>query len=154
MLYLHLQRNRMYYTYQITINKPVDEVVRLFDNPDNLYKWMSGLQSFELISGTAGEPGAKSKLVFLNGKRRMEMIETITVRDLPAEFSGTYETQGVVNISVNKFKDLGNGTTLYTTENTFHFSGFMKLIGFLMPGAFKKQSYKYMEQFKAFVESH
>lgn len=142
----------MQYLSQIVINKPVDEVVRLFDNPDNLYLWMDGLQSFELLSGEAGKPGARSKLVFLMGKRRMEMIETITVRDLPKEFSGTYDAPGVHNIVINRFQAQADGTTLYIVDNTFHFKGFMKVIGFLMPGAFKKQSYKYLEQFKAFVE--
>ena len=37
-------------------------------------------------------------------------------------------------------------------ENEFQFKGFMKLIGFFMPGAFEKQSFKYMKDFKAFAE--
>ncbi|WP_337251640.1 hypothetical protein [Maribacter halichondriae] len=38
-------------------------------------------------------------------------------------------------------------------ETDFQFEGFMmKTMGFLMPGAFKKQSKKYMEDFKAFAE--
>jgi len=50
------------YTCEIIINKPVTEVVRLFDNPENLKKWMEGLESFTHISGIPGEEGAKSKL--------------------------------------------------------------------------------------------
>jgi hypothetical protein len=38
------------------------------------------------------------------------------------------------------------------TEQEFQFSGFMKLIGMFMPGAFKKQSCKYMNAFKEFAE--
>ncbi|MEO2058942.1 MAG: SRPBCC family protein, partial [Mesonia sp.] len=39
------------------------------------------------------------------------------------------------------------------SESEFQFSSFaMKVMGFLMPGAFKKQSLKYMKDFKAFVE--
>ncbi|HNV99117.1 MAG TPA: SRPBCC family protein [Chitinophagales bacterium] len=142
----------MYYVSEIIIDRPVDEVVRLFDNPNNLYEWMNGLQSFELISGTAGQPGAKSKLVYQMGKRRIEMIETITERNLPSVFSGTYDADGVHNKVVNRFESLAPNQTKYITENTFEFKGFMKLMGWLMPGAFKKQSYVYMQQFKAFVE--
>jgi carbon monoxide dehydrogenase subunit G len=79
----------MKYTTQIDIQLPIDRVVELFDNPDNMKKWMEGLQSFEAISGTPGKEGAKSKLTFQMGKRSIEMIETITVSNLPEEFTST-----------------------------------------------------------------
>ena len=142
----------MKYTSEIEINRPVDKVIELFDNPDNMSKWMEGLQSFEHISGTAGQPGAKSRLKFKMGKREIEMIETITVRNLPDEFSGTYEAKGVFNIVKNKFTSLPGNRTKYVTEQEFQFKGFMKIIGFLMPGVFKKQSMKYLIAFKNFAE--
>ncbi len=143
----------MKYTTEIEIEKPIDKVIELFDNADNLKKWMEGLQSFEHISGTPGQPGAKSRLFFKMGKREVEMIETITVRNLPDEFSGTYEAKGVFNVVKNRFEKLSDTKTKYITENEFQFSGFMKIVAFLMPGAFKKQSFKYLELFKAFAES-
>lgn len=143
----------MKYTNEIEIKKPIEKVIELFDNADNLKKWMEGLQSYEHISGTAGQPGAKSRLFFKMGKREIEMTETITVKNLPDEFTGTYEAKGVFNIVKNKFKKLSDTKTKYITENEFQFSGFMKIIGFLMPGAFKKQSFKYLKLFKEFAES-
>jgi len=142
----------MKYSSEIEINLPVKKVVELFDNPDNLKHWQPGLQSFQHLSGTPGEPGAKSKLHFKMGKRDIEMIETITVRNLPEEFSGTYEAKGVWNEVKNHFISLDENRTLYRCENEFQFSGFMKIIGFLMPGAFKKESMKYLVQFKEFAE--
>ena len=143
----------MKYTTEIEIEKPIDRVIELFDNPDNLKKWMEGLQSFEHISGTPGEPGAKSRLFFKMGKREVEMIETLSVRNLPDEFSATYEAKGVFNIAKNKFVKLSETRTRYVSENEFQFKGFMKLFAFLIPGAFKKQSFKYLQHFKDFVES-
>ncbi len=142
----------MKYTSQIEINLPIDKVIELFDNPDNMSKWMDGLQSFEHLSGEPGQPGAKSKLVFQMGKRTIEMIETITVRELPREFSGIYEAKGVWNSIKNTFEAIDPTKTLYKTENEFRMQGFMKIIGFLMPGAFKKQSMKYLIDFKNFAE--
>ena len=142
----------MKYSTEIEINKPVEKVVELFDNPDNLGKWMEGLISFEHISGTAGQVGAKSRLKFKMGKREMEMVETILVRNLPDEFSGTYEANGAFNIVKNRFIALPGNKTKYINEQEFQFKGFMKIIAFLMPGAFKKQSMKYLVAFKSFVE--
>lgn len=142
----------MKYTSEIEINSPIDKVIELFDNPDNMDKWMKGLQSFEPISGKPGQVGAKSRLKFKMGKREIEMIETITVRNLPDEFSGTYDAKGVFNIVKNRFISLPDNRTKYISEQEFQFSGFMKIIGFLMPSAFKKQSMKYLNDFKTFVE--
>jgi uncharacterized membrane protein len=142
----------MKYSSAIEINLPIEKVIALFDNPDNLSKWMKGLQSFEHISGVSGQPGAKSRMKFKMGKRDIEMIETILVRNLPEEFSGTYEAKGVFNIVRNKFIALSSNKTKYISEQEFEFSGFMKVIGWLMPGAFKKQSMQYLQDFKEFAE--
>jgi len=143
----------MKYTTEIEINKPIDEVITLFNDPDNMDKWMEGLQSFEHISGVPGEVGAKSKLKFKMGKREIEMIETITVSNLPEEFSGIYEAKGVFNVVKNKFEKISETSTKHISEHEFQFKGFMKVIAFLMPRAFKKQSMKYMIDFKHFAES-
>lgn len=143
----------MKYAVDIEINLPRERVIELFDNADNMSKWMEGLQSFEHLSGEPGQVGAKSKLVFKMGKRDIEMVETVTVRNLPEEFSGTYDANGVHNIVTNKFFVLPNGHTKYLTEQEFQFKGFMKIIGFLFPGAFKKQSLKYLVDFKRYAEN-
>ena len=142
----------MNYRSEIEIDSPIDNVIKLFDNPANMDKWMDGLLSFEPISGKPGQVGAKSRLKFKMGKREIEMIETITVRNFPDEFSGTYEANGVFNIVRNKFISLPGNRTKYISEQEFQFKGFMKIIGFLMPGSFRKQSMKYLVDFKDFVE--
>jgi hypothetical protein len=114
---------------------------------------MEGLESVEHLSGNSGTVGAKSKMVFQMGKRKIEMVETIIKKELPSQFTATYEAQGVWNYIENHFEAVDSNTTKYKTINEFKFKGIMKLVGFLMPGMFKKQSYKYLEDFKKFVES-
>ncbi len=142
----------MKYTAEISISLPREKVIELFDNPDNLKHWQPGFISFELISGNFGQSGSKYRLKYKMGKREIEMIETITKRDLPDEFSATYEAKGVWNKVKNTFSEPIPGTSLWHSENEFKFKGFMKVMTFLMPGAFKKQSLNYMKLFKAFAE--
>ena len=40
------------------------------------------------------------------GKREIDMIETITVKNLPKEFSATYEAKGVWNEMKNYFEEI------------------------------------------------
>ncbi len=143
----------MKFENEVLINLPRARVVALFDDPANLPKWQKGLQSFEAISGVPGQPGAKSKLVFDMNGRRLEMTETVITRRLPDEFSATYEAQGVYNIGKNFFYEAGPNQTRYVSEQEFKLSGFMKLIGPFMGGAFRKQSMAYLQDFKAFAEA-
>lgn len=142
----------MKYTCSIEVNVPRARFIELFDNPENLPKWQKGLQSFTPVSGTPGQVGAKSELVFLMGKRRVEMVETITRRALPNEFAGTYEAKGVWNSVANRFVDLG-GRTGWELETEFRLGGFLKVLGWVMPGMFRKQSLAIMNGFKEFAET-
>lgn len=143
----------MNYSNEIVINLSRERVLELFDNPDNMKHWQESFVSFEHLSGKPGEVGAKSKLKYLMGKRKVEMIETITKRNLPDEFAGTYEAKNVHNLVDNTFLVISENETKWVSYNEFSFSGFMKIIAFFMPGAFKKQSMKYLVAFKKFAEN-
>lgn len=142
----------MKYTNSVIIDKPIDQVIALFDNFENMKKWQPDLQSYEHLEGVSGQPGAKTKLTYLHGKRKTEMIETIVVRNLPEEFSGTYEMKSITNHMHNSFKEIENGKTEWVSHTEFIFSGFMKIMAFFMGWSFKKMSQKMMYQFKDFAE--
>ena len=144
----------MKYTNEISINRPIETVLQLFQNPENLKKWMKGLQTVEHLSGERGKVGAKALMKFKLGKREIEMLETILSNQLPENFTCTYETTGVFNLSKTTFIKETDRRTRYISEEEFKFSGFMKLIAIFMPGSFKKQSKKYQTDFKIFVESN
>nr|WP_298794803.1 SRPBCC family protein [uncultured Allomuricauda sp.] len=142
----------MKYTTEIVIDLPRDEFLKKLDEPENMKHWQRGLVDFELLSENPTQEGAQMRLQYKMGKREFDMVETILKRNLPEELHTTYDTKGVHNIQKNYFKE-ENGKTRWVSESEFQFSGFgMKVIAFLMPGAFKKQSYKYLEDFKAFAE--
>lgn len=143
----------MKYNNEVKINAPLEKVVRLFEDENNLPKWQEGFISAEIIEGERGKVGLKSKLRYKMGKREIEMIETITVWDLPQNFTANYEANNVFNTVANHFEAIDENTTRYYTENEFIFKGVMKIFAFLMPGAFKKQSQKYLNDFKNFVEN-
>ncbi len=140
------------YTCELEIDLPRERVIALFDSVENLYKWQKGLQSFEHVSGEPGQVGAVSKLTFNNGGRKMEMVETITRRELPERFDGLYTMKNVRNVNGNRFVEVAPGRTKWISEQVFEFSGFMKLFGLLFRGAFPKQTQKFMQAFKDFAE--
>lgn len=143
----------MKYTTQITIDLSRDALIAKLDNPENMKHWQRGLVKYELLSGSPGEDGAKMELHYKTGKREMVLIETIMRRSFPEEFHATYDTKGVHNIQKNYFKEIDEHKTEWVSETEFHFSDFMmKAMAFLMPGVFKKQSLKFLQDFKAYAE--
>ncbi|WP_103070327.1 SRPBCC family protein [Aquimarina sediminis] len=142
----------MEYSLDIIIKKPRNHVIEKFDNDENIRHWQKGFVNIEHLSGEKGKAGSVSKLTYRMGKRKIEMIETITLLDLPESIHLTFDAKNVYNIQENYFEELPDGNTKWISKNEFKFGGFMKLMGFLMPGAFKKQSLSYMEDFKMFVE--
>jgi uncharacterized membrane protein len=143
----------MKYTIEVDIDRPLNEVVEKFDNQDNYSSWMKGLESFENIEGKQGQEGSKTKFIFNMGKRKMEMIETVLKRDLPKQYLLSYEVNGVYNEVDNRFEKIDDKNTLYTTHQYFKFKGFMKVMAFFIGRSFKKQSLKYANDFKKFVEN-
>ncbi|SDS68362.1 SRPBCC family protein [Gramella sp. MAR_2010_147] len=142
----------MKYQLEIVIEKPKNEVIEKFSNPDNMEHWQRGFIFMKPINGKLGAEGSQNLLKYKMGKREIEMTETILKNNLPHEFSATYNAKGVYNHQVNKFTETPEKHTIWAAYNEFKLSGFMKVFGWFMPGAFKKQSLKYMEDFKAFVE--
>jgi len=143
----------MKYTCETVINLPREKVIEKLDNPDNMKHWQKGLINYKLLEGTPGKEGAKMKLEYQMGKRNMVLTETIIKNNFPTQFYANYDTKGVHNIQRNYFHEIDPDTTQWISESEFQFSSFfMKVMGFLMPGAFKKQSIKYLDDFKNFAE--
>lgn len=144
----------MKYTTEVIINCPLNEVIEKLDNPDHMKHWQRGLVGYKLLNAQdPGSTGTKMELEYKMGKRNLVMTETIIKRNFPSEFHATYDAKGVHNIQQNYFEAIDPGTTRWRSESEFQFQGFgMKVMGWLMPGAFKKQSQKYLDDFKNFAE--
>jgi len=143
----------MKYSTEIIIDLPREEVIRKLDNAENMKHWQRGLVNYKLLDGIVGKEGAKMKLEYQMGKRNVVLTETITKNQFPSEFHANYDTKSVHNVQRNFFHELAPNQTKWVSESEFQFAGFgMKLMGFLMPGAFKKQSLKYLKDFKNFAE--
>ncbi len=144
----------MKFTCSVEIDLPIKKVIELFDNPENLIEWQDGFVAIERINGIPGELGSKSRLIYMMRNKEMELIETIKVKKLPEEMIGLYEHKHMVNTMTTRFKEISPNKTKYESEIEYtKFNGFVpKLMAFLMPGVFKKQTQKWLNQFKAFAE--
>lgn len=142
----------MKYTVSNTINKPLEEVIAHFRDPDCLPKWMEGLQKIEPVSGTPGQVGAKSELHFLHKGKEMILQETILEENLPDQIKFSYVSPMGYNEVEMQFERLSDNSVKQYNTSYFELKGMMKIMGPLMKGMFKKQSKKYLDAFKQYVE--
>lgn len=143
----------MKFTVDLTINKNRRSVWKAFDNPNNTRHWQPTLQSFEPQKGTPGQVGAISKLTYREDGQTITLLETITDRDEPNEFSGIYARDGVVNELRNTFVELNAQQTRWILDADLRFSGVLSLVAPLMKKSLVKRTRADMERFKAMVEN-
>ncbi|GAB1817565.1 SRPBCC family protein [Herbidospora sp. RD11066] len=153
----------MKYTVSIEIALPLEKVAQLLADPAHLPKWLRGLVLHEPLNGVHGQVGTRSRVVLQMGQQKIEATETITRREpadllgIPAgsvvHFEREIVGEGMWNAVRDRLTEAGPETTLWENENEFRFGGLlMRVMGLLMPGAFRKQSLQHMRDFKAFAE--
>lgn len=142
----------MKYTVAIEINRSPEDLSRLFLDRARLGEWMEGFTGIDQLGGEAFNEGSTARWRFKSGEKVMEMIETVLVSDLPRKYSVQYEAKGVYNVVTTRFEPLDEQKSRLISENLFKFSGFMRIIGLVMPKAFRRQSNKYLTAFKDFAE--
>ena len=137
----------------VSINKPLKEVWDFFKNPDNLIRWLGGLQKFEHVSGIPGRVGAKAKHHFLERGKELILDGEITEVIEQKRIVGILDSSMMLNKVTNSFNDLGKDQTVVTISSDTQFKGFLwKQIGPLMKGEFKKRQEKDLQTLKEILE--
>jgi len=139
---------------ELPLDKSRAEVWKAFDNPENMKKWQTTLISFERVSGTPGQPGAVSKLMFEENGRTFSLTERVTYRAELNRLDGVYENNFADNIVRNTFIEQGKDQTLWVLETEFAFKTLlMRILGPLLKNNFVARTQRDMERFKGMVES-
>jgi hypothetical protein len=138
------------------VNKPLKDTVAIYFNPTAFSKWQDGFQSYEHLSGESYHPGSKALFVYVNGKRRIELTETILTNNLPNELDVLYDHEHMSNKLRTRFQPLPDNQTKVTTEPyEIRFKGLLpKIFGPLMKGKMRQQSQQWLDNFKTFAETN
>ncbi len=141
------------FTMDLVLDRPIEAVWRAFDNPENLKAWQRDLVSVEPVSGTPGQPGAVSRLTYREGKRVIVLTETITERQQPNHFAGTYDAGMGLNHITADFSPQGSNATLWRMGYESQSRGIWKLLAPLFAGMIRKRTRDDAARFKAALES-
>ena len=140
---------------EIEINSNLQKVVDTYVDLNSFSKWQNGFQSHQIIHGIYLQKDTKSKIIYKNRNNTIELIETILSNNLPNELEALYEHKHIINIATSKFIQINeNRARLEYTVEILELRGFMiKIMSKLFPNMFRKQTKKWLENFKRLVEN-
>lgn len=145
----------MKFTCTAEINRSLPEVVELYSDTKHVEYWLKGFVSKEVITGNMGQPGSKAKITMNFRNKTMELIETVQSNHLPTQITALYEHKHMINTMSSRFEPVAADKTLLAVD--VHYTKFIgvmpKLMSVLVPGMFRKQTQKMIDDFKAFAES-
>ena len=137
---------------EVEINKPQQEVAKLFADPANNPKWMHDLKRYEAVSGDQENPGSTYRLIPKKGN--MIFLATI-VEKSPDKLKLDIEASNVHVSVTGKLKALSPAKTKLISEEEFTFRGlFNRIFGFFAGKSIKSAHRRHIEEFKHFAESH
>lgn len=140
------------YTAEVEINKPINEVFALFDNPKELQKWLPEVKKIEPINETPQKLGSTYKVTIENSGQELEMQEKI--RAYVPNQKMTFQFNSPDMIKIDDYNFIANGDkTKVVQHSSVRANTFMLACTFpWFKGRFKEMSQTYMNKFKELAE--
>ncbi|CAM1347232.1 SRPBCC family protein [Tenacibaculum insulae] len=140
------------YTTEIEINKPINEVFALFENPKTIKEWMPEIKSIETIEEKATKIGSTYKMVVENQGQEITMIEKITAYKINQKITFQFDSNQMLKTDDFNFSSNGS-TTKIVQHSSVEAKGY--LMGCMFPyfkSTLKDLSLGYMKDFKKIAE--
>ena len=158
-LYIILFKGNLSYYEEIIINSDIQNVIDLHEEPKYLEHYMNGFISFKTVQGESRKTGSISEIsiVFNSNEsvtRKIVMKEKVLSNNLPNEKVIQLNTSSVNNLITYRFVKLGKDKTQFFRTHEYEFNTYMKVYSFFMSRKIKRESYKYLKNFKNFVENN
>lgn len=139
----------------IDVALPRNLLLALWQDPRKFKDWQGDFVHAELLSGSPGQVGARTKKIYLQRDRKQyTLIETILAQDLPGELVAHYEAEMMSNTMTHRFLQLGAHLTRWEVEIRYHrFQDLgLRLLAILYPGMFRSQVQRWQLEFREFAE--
>ncbi|MCH3883091.1 MULTISPECIES: SRPBCC family protein [Tenacibaculum] len=140
------------YTAEIEVNKPIEEVFALFDNPEALKDWMPEVQSIKPIEVRAGKIGSSYKMLIESQGQTMEMTEKIMSHVLNEKMTFQFDSDQMIKTDDFNFIANGNKTKIVQHCTVEAKSYIMSCMFPYFKSALQTQSVSYMNRFKELAE--
>ena len=140
------------YTVSTSINKPIEEVFKTFNDNTVITEWIPSVKSFEVIDEMEGKIGSTYKLIVDDKGNNFEMVETITEFIENKKVGLQFDAQGMLKSDLINFTSEGD-ITIITNEAVCKGTTFLLKCTFpYFKSIFKKADQENLDNFKTYIE--
>ena len=142
----------VYYQTKVLVNAPTDKAFALFMDTNQMSKWITGFQRFELLSGVATQPGCVHKMLIIQQGKTYVMTEKLTAFKPNALYAFVLDNEVLTDEVDIHFTAKGNATEITANNKVVGKNLFWHSLFPLTTGIFIKQSQHDYEQLKVLIE--
>lgn len=143
---------RVTYQTNITVDKPLTETFTLFNDIDQLDKWIPEVKKIEVIKETPDKVGSQYKMTVVNEGNEVEMTETVTGYEENKLVSLEFDAGSMHKTDTYHFTSDGTTTTISADHVCEGTNYMMKCVFAFFKGMFRNIDQTYLDNFKKVAE--
>ena len=140
------------YTAQVSVNKPISDVFKTFNNSENIKNWIPEVKSFEVVNENPGKTGSIYKIVVENQGEEITMTEKVIAYVQNEKVTLFFDAENMLKTDDYVFVEKDGITTITLNSSCQSDSYVMACMFPYFKGTFQEQDQTYLNNFKAFVE--
>ncbi|CAM1365665.1 SRPBCC family protein [Tenacibaculum xiamenense] len=142
------------YSSEVTINKPLPEVFKIFNNDEKLSEWIPEIKSIKSVVKTEEVKGSTYMITVNNQGNEIVLEEKVLDFVNNERVKLFFNGGGMLKIDDYTFETSSNGNTKLSLITNVKSDNF--ILGCMLPlvkGKLAEQDQQYLNNFKRFVES-
>jgi hypothetical protein len=139
--------------HSVVIERPLDEVWSIFDDPARQVEWQKDLVQYEHLSGRGNGKGSVSRLTFERDGGQTVLTATVEERTPPKRFVAVYEGMQLPFKLTSTFTALSDESSEWHAEIEVRLNLLQKALTPVLKGAMSELAQRNGDGFKRYVES-
>lgn len=141
------------YTTEVSINKPIEEVFKEFNNMDIKQKWIPEIISIDTIKANYVKTGSIFKIVIDNKGEEFNMTEKVVTYIPNEKVTLYYDAENMLKTNDYQFSEKNGVTQVVLNASCSSESYIMSCLFPYFKGTFRNQDQGYLNNFKDFIET-
>ena len=142
------------YTLQVSVDKPIEEVFKTFNNSENIKNWIPEVQSIEVVNNNPGKTGSIYKIVVLNKGQEIIMTQKVMAYVPNEKVTLFFDAEGMLKKDDYIFTEKDGVTTITVSTSCQSETYLMACVFPYFKSTFVAQDQSYLDNFKSFVEEN
>lgn len=140
------------YTAQVSVNKPLKEVFKTFNNSENIKNWIPEIKSVDIVNENLAKTGSVYKIVLDNKGEEITMTQKIIAFVENEKVTLFFDAENMLKRDDYIFTEKAGNTIITLNSSCQSETYIMSCMFPYFKGTFQKQDQAYLNNFKTFIE--